>query len=135
MLKFPVDSSSWIFHAWCLFFRGKFTKSRFFNSFKQKKMNLLRKEKFFTYVVIETKIVHLYCNRVVRVAIVPHSCCSCCICVALVLLVLHLCFTRAALVLLVLTCVTHVLLLLQLCCTRVARVTLVLLVSGTRVLK
>ena len=63
----------------------------------------------FTRAMIKIKFFHSCCTRVVRVALVLHSCRSCSTRVALVLLVLYS------------------------CCIRVARVALVLLVSGTPV--
>ena len=69
------------------------------------------------------KILYTCCTRVVRVALVSHSCRQCSTRVALVSHTCRSCLTHVALVLLV----SH------LCCIRVTRVTLVSLVSGTRV--
>ena len=93
-------------------FLGKFTKSRIINSFKKKKINLLRKENMFSLVSLSkskcsthvaiVSFVSQPCHiRFVRVALLPHSCrtvllvsYSCHACVACVVLVLLVSDTR-----------------------------------------
>ena len=110
-------------------------KSRIMNSFKKKKINLLRKENMFSLVSfskskfsLALQFCRYCCNRVALVLFVSHWCCSCSACVTLLWLLSHLCHTCAARGSLVShTCCSY--------CTCVTRVALVLLVSGTRIVK